>query len=1062
MDKKLKFLHLEDSLSDAELVCKTLRKGGIDFEIKRIDTKDQFSAILLQFKPDIIFSTHLLPSFNSFEAIAILKDAQIEIPFILISDNSSAEFVIECMHQGADDYILKDNLQRLPGAIARVLEKYRGAEEHKLVTDNLILNEKRFLALIKNGDGGMTILSESGKPTFHISDKEVILGYSHEDMSHFNLHSLVHPDDVLSLKEILKKVYDNPGMQVKTEGLRMLHKDGSWLWIEGALTNMHHDPDINGIVVNFRNVTDRKLAENQILINERKYRRLIENSSDAIVILSAEGKPTYISPSLERVTGYTVEESLNIDLMSLIHPEEAHVLLSALEKTFASPGIPLICKAMRMRHKNGNWRWMEGIFTNLLDDPDINGIVDNFWDITERVEAEEKKLHANRLYAFISQINQAIVRTTDDQTLFNDTCKIAVDYGKFNMAWIGLVDPNAKRIRAVASYGASIQELNIFKDYAYDVFGPIEKVVQGQDFYVVNNLLHEQKKAWNIIAKEKGYKSAIVLALKEMDKVIGTLNIYSTEIEFFDQEEVELLVGASEDICFALEVFEKDRLRSQAEQDLSQSQSQLLIAQRIARLSYWETNAANRSVFWTDEIYNILGRDKETFKLTSESFIQVIHPDDMEMCLAQYKALTTGLKDLDMEYRILLPDGSIKWVHEQGNRNRDEQYKDIEYKGTVQDIDKLKRAELEILNIYEEKNIILESIGDAFFAVDANWNVNYWNREAERLLECPRERVLNKDLWDVFSKETYKESYDNYLQAFVENSIRNFETYFEATNRWLEITVYPSLNGLSVYFKDITGRKLADLRSIELNNELQTYTQELLVSNKELEQFSYILSHNLRAPVANIMGIAEVLKDTSNTEETKEMLNASLSSCIHLLNDVIIDLNTILTVKKETSERKEMVRVSDLIASIQTSIQNLIQAEHVQITVNFNELNEVFTLKSYLYSIFFNLISNSIKYHQPGIPPEIEIKSETSGKHFIITFKDNGMGIDLIKYKNQLFGLYKRFHPQIQGKGMGLFMVKTQVESLNGKIVIHSEPNKGTEFVMTFPLENLSGNNRIK
>jgi len=147
-------------------------------------------------------------------------------------------------------------------------------------------------------------------------------------------------------------------------------------------------------------------------------------------------------------------------------------------------------------------------------------------------------------------------------------------------------------------------------------------------------------------------------------------------------------------------------------------------------------------------------------------------------------------------------------------------------------------------------------------------------------------------------------------------------------------------------------------------------------------------------------------------------------------------------------EKKEIVNLSQLVHNIQSGIQNLIRKEKVQINTNFTEVNEIMTLKSYLHSIFYNLISNSIKYRKPDVNPIIEITSAKRNGKLIITFKDNGTGIDLTKKGDEVFGLYKRFHQDIEGKGMGLFMVKAQVETLGGKISIMSETNKGTIFTI--------------
>src|SRR5690606_23784691 len=136
---------------------------------------------------------------------------------------------------------------------------------------------------------------------------------------------------------------------------------------------------------------------------EKRYNTLIENGGDAIVILTAEGKPVYASQSVKKVLGYTVEEALQLDLFSIAWPDGVPALQIVMEQGLARPGIPIKVHTSRVLHKDGTWHWDEAVVTNMLHDPDIAGIVDNFRDVTEQVEAEHKLITANRLYAFISQ-----------------------------------------------------------------------------------------------------------------------------------------------------------------------------------------------------------------------------------------------------------------------------------------------------------------------------------------------------------------------------------------------------------------------------------------------------------------------------------------------------------------------------------------------------------------------------------------------------------------------------------------------------------------------------------
>ena len=134
----------------------------------------------------------------------------------------------------------------------------------------------------------------------------------------------------------------------------------------------------------------------------------------------------------------------------------------------------------------------------------------------------------------------------------------------------------------------------------------------------------------------------------------------------------------------------------------------------------------------------------------------------------------------------------------------------------------------------------------------------------------------------------------------------------------------------------------------------------------------------------------------------------------------------------------------------------MINNDQVQIITDFSEAEELVSIRSYLYSIFLNLVSNSIKYKRPGIKPIIEITSAKIKNKIQLTFKDNGLGIDLKNKEDEIFGLYKRFHDHVDGKGLGLFMVKTQVESLGGKIMVASEVNKGSEFRIEFETDDVT------
>lgn len=214
---------------------------------------------------------------------------------------------------------------------------------------------------------------------------------------------------------------------------------------------------------------------------------------------------------------------------------------------------------------------------------------------------------------------------------------------------------------------------------------------------------------------------------------------------------------------------------------------------------------------------------------------------------------------------------------------------------------------------------------------------------------------------------------------------------------------------------------------------------------KYFEQFINIISHNLRSPLANIKGLCNIIKMGGLSESDQVKCLDGLSLSVGKLDAMIIDLNQFQKLIFKDEQLKEEVRLNEMIGDIQTTINHIIEKENVEIITNF-EVEQFTTIKSYMYSILYNLIVNSIKYRHSEIQLRIEISTSRIGDKVRLVIKDNGSGMDLEKNREELFGLYKKFHRNTEGMGIGLYMVKTQVELMGGSINVESALNKGTEF----------------
>jgi PAS domain S-box-containing protein len=792
-------------------------------------------------------------------------------------------------------------------------------------------------------------------------------------------------------------------------------------------------------------------------------------------------------------------------------------------------------------------------------------------------ELEQTVIKRTAQYAFISHVNQTIVHVKDPYTLFRNLCRIALEYGRFEMVWIGSFDLARKNCTLLDYGGIAADGIKMFTDVPL-ADSPQGYVLRTGKFFVCNDIDKAPEfEEFNIYAKKYKVRSYIVLPIKKSGSIFGTFNLYSTEPNFFDDVNISVAVEVTDDISFALDLFEKTERHKKAEELIVTNEKRfrlliensadvLTLTSREGKLTYFSPSLTKVLGYTMDDPLNVPALDfihpnnianytekrRELLELPGKSYhdqIRLKHKDGRWIWCET--TITNMLDEPGIEATVAnfrdTSDKKLREIQQEFDRNNlnalinntnDLMWSvDRDFKLITSNIpfDKLTKASLG-KSIAKGENVLLSAgtpemlahfkqlyerafEGNSFTEIDHfDSPVDLWMqisyypiRKGEEIIGTAchsrdiTEIINNKQqlkyladrlvlatdsakigIWDwdtqtntlvwddimysIFGidRDEFCGASEAYTSALHPDDLQNalddvqaaldgdkgFESVFRIKWKNDEIrfieghaTILRDIDGKANRMigvnRDITEQKVAE----EIKSKL---INDLIQRNRDLEQFTFIISHNLRAPTANIIGFTEILQDDTLTpQEQKEFLHG-LSSSVSGLDAVIKDINSILQIKSEINDKKERISFSAIVSDIIIGNSNFFDKYQARIETNFSEVDEIFSLMIFLQSIFFNLISNSIKYSMPDVQPLIEITSRKEVGKTIITFKDNGLGIDMEKYGPTVFGLYRRFHSHVEGKGMGLFLVKTQVEALGGTITLESQVNKGSEFTIVF------------
>lgn len=1029
--------------------------------------------------------------------------------------------------------------------------------EKKIAEQQLAVNEKRFRALVENVGDMISLTNKQGEIIYLSPAFEKVTGYTLAEMKGMPATELMHLDQIQQSKEIFEQLLQNPGVPIRRIN-QFVTKEGHYVWVEGVTINLLEDESIQAIVANYRDISERKAAEEKLLEAEERFRTLIENNYDGIILRDSAFKIQYCSVSSERILGWTCEESQGKNTLENTHPDDYDMVVQHYKELLDKPG-ESIDITFRTKHKNGHYVWVQSVVTNMLHVNVIGALVANFRDVTEKKLLEQQREfdHKN-LYALINN--------TDD------------------LIWS--MDRDHKRISSNKAFDNMVKKIT-------------GRETSNDAVFVANGFKSEQINRWSKYY-DRAFKGESFIVVEE---TLEPIELY-TETSFHPIRKDGDIIGIA---CFSRNIterklFERNLRENTLElirikKELEHNEARLKQAQAIAHVGNWEINFETGVSKWSDEAFRIFGREPRPEGLSTQECLEIVHPDDVEFVKHKINVTLENSKDSAFYHRVVHKDGSIRQLYAYNKCELNDQGKVRGVYGVVYDVTEEKEAQEKIkksqqflqkltnkvpIVVYkfqmdkdgkmsfpfvskaidklmpslnpldlksdaskafklihsDDQELVFKSIAHSYGMI-SDWNLEFrvispdnsiiwllgsavpeakedgvviWHGYLQNITEqknADEQLRISKERYDLVAKATNDSIYDwDLINNRVKRSGDGLRVLFgydneqadASENFWSErihpddfdvcmselnrILADPSLttchqeyrflkaDGRYAYIydkgfiirnekgeairmigatQDISSRKKIEEELKTLNDELELRAEELVATNEELEQFAYIASHDLQEPlrmVTSFLNLLQIKYDNELDDKARQYIYYASDGAVRMRR-IILDLLEYSRVGRK-GENYETVSANDLL--LEALELNKAQIEEKEARILYQKLPLLVANRSALLQVFQNLISNALKYQRPGTIPGINISFVEDEKQIIFSIQDNGIGIET-QYFEKIFVVFQRLHNKndYSGTGIGLAICKKIIEHHKGRIWLESMPGKGSTFFFSIP-----------
>ncbi|WP_242928724.1 PAS domain-containing protein [Pontibacter vulgaris] len=826
-------------------------------------------------------------------------------------------------------------------------------------------------------------------------------GYTREEFLEMTFYDLLPVDEIEQSQRQLSRTNR---FASATDTLRHKRKDDTTFTVEVISHPLPEQADHHPRLAIAVNIEERVQASKLIEHNEKQLREISSSLPGVVYQFQMDSNQKfsfpYVSEGIVELYGvhpsevYADPDKLFKDL----HPQDVPAMVRSTQQSYQTL-TPWMLEFRIWHARQKKWKWLRGHSMPTLKE---NGVIiwnGTFIDITFQKEAQEKLAE--------SEANLRALHNSSPQAIY------LLD------EHLNIVSFNAVAQTEVKSYllkdlqtGQSILEF-VDTSLKQEILKHHAQAIQGETIvYETGNGSYWHEIAFRPVFNSRGKVQAVSLSINNISE------------------------------------------RKKAIETIKRNEAQLERAQQLAHFGNWEYDLQRELLHFSDEVYHIYGVSKSDFRPTFANVVMRFHPEDRAMALEKYNEALANNSELRLEHRILHSDGTVRYLYHIGEIIRDENGNAIRVTATVQDITERIKREQEVRAAKNLLQSTLENIPEVIFSMGTDAVLTYISQQCHELTGYTVEDFMaNPKLWfSIMRAQDKQQLLGQIIPNLLAGQSQQCEVCIIRRDRvikWLMLRISPKLDEkgnvirLDGSASDMTEYKIAE-------NKRNDLTEQLLKQNQNLQQFAYIVSHNLRAPIANILGLTSIYDRKRPDQLLNNRVIDNLFKSAKLLDSTIRDLNDILTIRSEINKVKEEVAFCQLLEHVKDGLSDELEKSDARLEYDFEDAPTLLTIRSYAYSIMLNLISNALKYRSPDRKLYLQVKTLRLHGYICLMVSDNGLGIDLEKEKEKVFGLYKRFHHDKEGKGIGLHLVKTQTELLGGKVEVESQVGVGTTFHVYF------------